>query len=259
MEDETFDYTGGDYEGGDYGEDYGGGDYGGGDDDYYGGGDDDGELEAFDDNELVDPDSNDNMDEEMEPEDILENAWLTAKGTSCNTKLICSEESGQEQVEHLKKLLEKEKELMGDDKTKFGFKALKRLMLNSHTSGNAAEVLSYAQQMAKSYKQQMREHMQSVTVLLEKLADSKEILQVVDLVSDIVNPKDNKTRVKLALIKAKCLQSSGKSEQEIEKVLDEAHDLCRQPDGSDNVSQSSLLLDIYGKLDRNYVNLILKV
>lgn len=135
---------------------------------------------------------------------------------------------------------------MGDDKTKFGLKALKRLMLNSHNAGNHAEVLSYAQQMAKSYKQQMREHMQSITALLEKLADSKEILQIVDLVLDVVNPKDNKTRVKLSLVKAKCLQSNGRSEREIEKVLDEAHDLCRQPNGSDNVSQSSLLLDIYG-------------
>lgn len=144
---------------------------------------------------------------------------------------------------------------MGDDKTKFGLKALKRLMLNAHTAGNHSEVLSYAQQMAKSYKQQMREHMQSITVLLEKLTDSKEILPIVDLVLDVVNPKDNKTRVKLSLIKAKCLQANGHSEKDIEKVLDEAHDLCRQPDGSDNVSQSSLLLDIYGMLGISFLNL----
>jgi len=62
----------------------------------------------------------------------------------------------------------------------------------------------------------------------------------------VVTLKDTKTKVKLYLLKAKCLQASGRSETEIEKVLDEAHLLCRQPDGSDNVSQSSLLLDIYG-------------
>lgn len=80
MDDDQFDEYGGgdDYGGGDYGDEYGGGDdYG---DDYYNG--DDNELQDFgSDNELVDPDSNDMNDEaDMEPEDILENAWLTAKG-----------------------------------------------------------------------------------------------------------------------------------------------------------------------------------
>lgn len=83
MDDDQFDeYGGGDYDAGDYGDEYGGGDdYG----DYYDGGDD-GELQNFDDDELIDPDSNDNQDDEdMEPEDILENAWLTAKGNFTGT------------------------------------------------------------------------------------------------------------------------------------------------------------------------------
>jgi len=62
---------------------------------------------------------------------------------------------------------------------------------------------------------------------------------------EVVTQKDTKTKVKLFLIKAKCFSNSGRSEAEIETVLDEAHKLCRQSDGSDNVGQSSLLLDIY--------------
>jgi len=104
--------------------------------------------------------------------------------------------------------------------------------------------------------------MQSVTALLEKLAESKEILQIADLVLEVVTQKDTKTKVKLFLLKAKCLQAAGRSETEIEKVLDEAHLLCRQPDGSDNVSQSSLLLDIYGlkitRADEKENNKVLK-
>eukprot|EP01126_Amoeba_proteus_P028226 TRINITY_DN2786_c0_g1_i5.p1 TRINITY_DN2786_c0_g1~~TRINITY_DN2786_c0_g1_i5.p1 ORF type:complete len:494 (+),score=106.89 TRINITY_DN2786_c0_g1_i5:335-1816(+) len=239
MEDDTFDYAG-DYEGNyedNYGEEYP-------------------EYEDFEgDGELVDGDLGDYENAEnstdLEPQDILENAWLTAK-----------EEEGEAQNKLLKKLLEKENELM-DEKTKYGLKALKTLILNSFNAGKSADVLSYAEKMTKSYKQQMRENMQSITTLLEKLSDSPDLLRLADLVLEVVNPKDNKTKIKITLLKAKCLANKGGNDREIRAILDEAHDLCRNPDGSDNVGQSNLLLDIYGMkitmADEKENNKLLKV
>lgn len=217
--------------------------YLGGDDDAFVGDDGDGDLlVADDDGDLLllddDPDGDaPGGDDEIDPLDDLENCWLTAKSAE-----------PEEQPELLKALLVKEKDYYDNNKerTKFGFRATRLLLNLAHAEGKSAEVLKHFATLTTDYKQQLKDSRQPITVILEKLVDSPDIVKLCD--STLAITSDLKTRVKLMLLKARGLvkreDHSAEAEAEIHKILDVAHDLCKE-NGIDNVLHSSSLLDIY--------------
>lgn len=227
MDDTAFDYAD---DTGDYITDLGG------DDDAYIPDDDDCQLVAHDSNDddlLIDDDGTGDNNEPMDPMDELENDWLTAKSAE-----------PEEMVEQLENILKKEKDLLGKEKTKFGFKAVRLLTTIAFNEGRTADVTKFYTILTTEYKQQLKDSRQPITILLEKLVDFEDIVKLCDSTLGVTN--DLKTRVRLMLIKAKGLvkKSGADSNAEIEKTLNEAHDLCKT-DGVDNVSHSSTLLDIY--------------
>jgi len=95
----------------------------------------------------------------------------------------------------------------------------------------------------------MKESMGSVATLLEKISDTKDIIECIDLVLTFVAEKDKKTRVKFYLVKAKCLskaKSTKETKKKISEVLELAHNLCKNDDGTDNQDNANILLDVYG-------------
>jgi len=133
-----------------------------------------------------------------------------------------------------------------NEKTNYGFKAIKHLMVIAYQSGNFSEVTRYFKIWVSDYKPFMKDHLQSVTKLLDKLIKFEELSSLVELSFSVA---DKLNKIKLLIIKGKGLMLKEKmSDEDLHKLvetLDQAHAFCKNQDGSDDTNNVNLLLEIY--------------
>jgi len=226
-------------DGGDF--DNGDGDDGyakGGDGDDYGDlgdfGDDDGGLIAGgdDDDALLEGDGDIEM--ELTPEDKLDNLWRDAK-----------ELKGEEKLKALDEILKEEKNIMDGQYTNYGFKSVKHIMIVSYQLGKTDKIIEWFKRWVNDYKTHMKEHLQSVNKLLDKIIEYPELPTLITLAFQNVTDKLNRT--KLLLLKGKSLlkRDDPSLNQQVIDALEEAHKYLKTPEGNDDNNNVNLLLELY--------------
>jgi len=182
-----------------------------------------------------DDDNLDGGDIEMEltPEDKLDNAWRDAK-----------ELKGEEKLTALEELLKEEKSLM-NEKTNYGFKSIKHIMIVSYQLGKQEQITVWFKKWVVDYKVHMKDHLQSVNKLLDKILEYPDLPALVTIAFQNITDKINRT--KLLLIKGKSMLKRGDASlnQSIIETLEEAHNYLKTPEGTDDNNNVNLLLELY--------------
>jgi hypothetical protein len=239
-------------------------------DDYadFGGGSD-GDIDA---NDMIDGDYGDDGDGGDQNDDAeLENAFLEAKGP---LRVLCLLDFIYILLDSYGDGTDKNKvakafegvlvlETKQGEKGEWGFRACKWLVRVNHQLGKHDLVKKYFLQMLKDYKDLLAEKEKALKKLLEGLEDSPEAPELFRQTLTTLDKAGNKkAALRLELIQARVLAKQvcllpflfllhvayfvlqGKWE-ELSPVLERLHDSCRTPDGSDDASKGSQLLEIY--------------
>jgi len=183
-----------------------------------------------------DDDNLDGGDIEMEltPEDKLDNAWRDAK-----------ELKGEEKLTALEELLKEEKELMEGEKTNYGFKAVKHIIIVSYQLGKPEKILEWFKKWTTEYKAIMKDHLQAVNKLLDKILEYPEVPALVTLAFQNITDKLNRTKLLLTKAKSMLKRDTPTLFPNIIETLEEAHGYLKTADGNDDNNNVNLLLELY--------------
>jgi hypothetical protein len=171
---------------------------------------------------------------ELTPEDKLDNAWRDAK-----------ELKGEEKLAALEELLKEEKSLMEGEKTNYGFKAVKHIIIVSNQLGKPEKILEWFKKWTTEYKAIMKDHLQAVNKLLDKILDYPEVPALVTLAFQNITDKLNRTKLLLTKAKSMLKRDIASLYPSIIETLEEAHGYLKTADGSDDNNNVNLLLELY--------------
>lgn len=190
-------------------------------------------MSDYDDDMMYDSD----VEEDAEPEDDdpavqVENKYFEAKDVAA--------ENLKEGLTAFEEVLE-----LDEEKSQWGFKALKRLCKINFQLKKHKDVKKRFQQLLKEYTQLLMENEKAINNLLEFLAASPDIKELYDMtLAQLEKNGNKKASLRLELKLAKVLFEN-KDFDALERKLTSMHKECQLPDGSDDPSKGNQLMDIY--------------
>jgi len=145
----------------------------------------------------------------------------------------------------LEELLKEEKELMASEKTNYGFKAVKHIIIVSYQLGKPEKILEWFKKWTTEYKAIMKDHLQAVNKLLDKILEYPEVPALVTLAFQNITDKLNRTKLLLTKAKSMLKRDVTTLTPTILETLEEAHSYLKTADGNDDNNNVNLLLELY--------------
>ncbi len=131
------------------------------------------------------------------------------------------------------------------EKGEWGFRSIKWIIRLAFGIGRHDLVKSHFTRMLKDYKDLLVEKEKALKKLLEALEESPDAAELFQQTLTTLEKGGNKkAALRLELIQARVLAKQG-NWQALEPILDRLHDSCRTPEGNDDPSKGSQLLEIY--------------
>lgn len=111
-------------------------------------------------------------------------------------------------------------------------------MLLSHQLGKPEKILEWFKKWVEEYKPILRDHVQAVNKLLDKMLEYPEVPALVTLAFQNITDKLNRTKLLLTKAKSMLKRDDPSLTQNIVQTLDEAHSYLKNQDGNDDSMQS---------------------